>query len=257
MSDQLAIVGIALLTSDESVRLSLRNSLARELLSHAVVLTRAIGSWADHELGGVVDISVDCSDRFAAVLVQASWVGCADCNATILGAVLIVAKLSIGSADGSLLEGGVGQTAALQVALGLVVEVLESFSGGKSALAAWAIGVLLASLRLEAEALSCWDGHAAASTNDAEYASPADTSSTSPHSRARGFTRAVGTWRGNHVDDLGTRGHTVAVEFDSLAAVFIETAWVCKGDRGATVVAVIGVTELSPCASVNGASNNG
>lgn len=69
MSDYSTIVGIALLASDESVRLSFGNGLARELLSNAVVLAWAVGSWADDELGGVVDISVDCSNCLATVLV--------------------------------------------------------------------------------------------------------------------------------------------------------------------------------------------
>lgn len=149
------------------------------------------------------------------------------------------------------------QTAALEVTLGFVVQILETLSGGESSLAAWAVGVLFAALRLEAEALACWDGHAATSTNDTEDASVADSSGTGPDSGARSLARAVRAWRRHQVDDLCTGSETVAVELDSLAAVFVETAWVGNGNRDTTVVAVVGVAELSVSASLDGASNDG
>ena len=226
-------------------------------MSHAILLARTVGSWADYELGSGVGISVDCTNGLAAVLVQASRIGRADCDTTVLGAVLVVTELSVGAADRSFLQRSVGKTAALEVTLGFVVEVLEAFRGRKGSLAAWAVGVLLASLRLESEALTSWDSHTATSTNDTEDASVADASSSSLDSGARSLAWAVGAWRSNHVDDLSTRGETVAVELDSLAAVFVETARVGNGDRDTTVVAVIGVAELSVRSGLDGASDDG
>ena len=82
----------------------------------------------------------------APILVEAARIGGAHSNAAILCAVLIVTELRVGTADGSLFQGGVLQAATLQVTLCNVVEVLETFEGGEASLAARAVGILLAGL---------------------------------------------------------------------------------------------------------------
>lgn len=122
----LAIVCIASLTSVESVRLPFRNLLTRLGHANAVVLTGAVGSRRHDEVGGIVDLTVYASDRLPAVLVQTAWVGSADGFSAAIGAVDVVAELDIGTTDGALFQGGVGQTSALEVSLSNVVEVLEA-----------------------------------------------------------------------------------------------------------------------------------